>query len=61
MSFFSQFPKVKYDISANGIKTDLTDMFRHVDVKEGFIDDIGTYTWFEIMEGERPDIVSNRL
>ena len=61
MSFFSQFPKVKYDISANGIKTDLTDMFRHVDVKEGFIDDIGTYTWFEIIEGERPDIVSNRL
>ena len=61
MSFFSQFPKVKYDISANGIKTDLTDMFRHVDVKEGFIDDIGTYTWFEITEGERPDIVSNRL
>ena len=61
MSFFSQFPKVKYDINANGIKTDLTDMFRHVDVKEGFINDIGTYTWFEIIEGERPDVVSNRL
>ena len=61
MSFFSQFPKIKYDINADGVKTDLTDMFRHVDVKEHLIDDITTYTWYEILEGERPDVVSNRL
>jgi hypothetical protein len=61
MSFFSQFPKIKYDINADGVKTDLTDMFRHVDVKDGLIDDIGTYSYYEILEGERPDIVSNRL
>ena len=61
MSFFSQFPKVKYDINADGVKTDLTDMFRYVDVKEGLIDNITTYTYYEILEGERPDVVSNRL
>ena len=61
MSFFSQFPKIKYDINADGIKTDLTDMFRHVDVKEGLIDNIGTYLYYEIKDGERPDVVSNRL
>ena len=61
MSFFSQFPKIKYDINADGVKTDLTDMFRYVDVKEGLIDNIGTYSYYEILEGERPDVVSNRL
>jgi len=61
MSFFTQFPKIKYDINADGVKTDLTDIFRYVDVNEEILDDIGTYTYYEIKEGERPDIVSNRL
>lgn len=61
MSFFTQFPKIQYDINANGTKTEITDIFRHVDVNESFIDNITTYTWYEIKEGERPDVVSNRL
>ena len=61
MSFFSQFPKVSYDINADGIKTEITDMFRHVDVRDGFIDNYSTYTYYEIANGERPDVVSNRL
>tara|TARA_B100001093_G_scaffold302627_2_gene288634 strand:- start:17449 stop:18630 length:1182 start_codon:yes stop_codon:yes gene_type:complete len=61
MSFFTQFPKIKYDINADGTKTELTDMFRYVDVKDGLINNVGTYTWYEIIEGERPDVVSNRL
>ena len=61
MSFFTQFPKIQYDINADGIKTEITDIFRHVDVNEKFIDNITTYTWYEIKEGERPDVVSNRL
>ena len=61
MSFFSQFPTIKYDINADGVKTDLTDMFRHVDVVDDLLDDVTNYTWYEIIEGERPDIVSTRL
>ena len=61
MSFFTQFPKIKYDINADGTKTELTDMFRYVDVKEGLINTAGTYTYYEIIEGERPDTVSTRL
>lgn len=61
MSFFSQFPKVAYDINANGVKTDLVDMFRHVDVRDKLIDNISTYTYYEISNGERPDVVSTRL
>ena len=61
MSFFSQFPKIQYDINLDGIKTDVIDIFRHIDVREELIDDISTYTWYEIKNGERPDIVSTRL
>ncbi len=61
MSFFSQFPKIQYDINANGVKTDVTDMFRYVDVNEEFIDNYTTYAYYNIIEGERPDVVSNRL
>lgn len=61
MSFFSQFPQLKYDINANGVKTDVTDMFRYVDVKDDFIDNYTTYSYYNITEGERPDVVSNSL
>ena len=61
MSFFSQFPQIKYDINANGVKTNITDMFRHVDVKDEFIDNYTTYAYYNILEGERPDVVSNNL
>ena len=61
MSFFSQFPRINYDINNDGVKTELVDMFRHVDVRDPLIDSISTYTFYEINDGERPDIVSNRL
>lgn len=61
MSFFSQFPTIKYDINNDGIKNDIVDIFRNVDIRDSRIDDITTYTYYEVVEGERPDIVSNRL
>lgn len=61
MSFFSQFPRVNYDIANDGIKTELTNMFRYVDVRDPLIDNVATYTFYEINDGERPDVVSNRL
>lgn len=61
MSFFTQFPKIQYDINADGVKTEITNMFRHVDVLEQYIDNISTYTWYNVQNGERPDVVSNRL
>lgn len=61
MSFFSQFPKIKYDIENNGISNDIIDIFRNVDVRDSRIDDITTYNYYEILEGERPDVISDRL
>ena len=61
MSFFSQFPTISYDTNKDGVLDEVTDIFRYVDVKDSKIDDLVTYTYYEIEEGDRPDIVSQKL
>ena len=61
MKFFSQFPKVKLKIADERTETEYTDIFRHVDVNETLIDDISSYTYYQIEDGERPDTVSYKL
>jgi len=61
MSFFKQFPIIKYDTFGNDVTKDTVDIFRQVDVDDSLIDSISTYTYYEIKDGERPDTVSSRL
>jgi hypothetical protein len=61
MSFFSQFPKVDYDLLNNGVENEIIDIYRNVDVREFMIDDVITYTYYEVKDGERPDQVSKKL
>jgi len=61
MAFFKQFPKVDYDFNNQGINQKLTDIFRSVRVLPTFIDDFSAYKFYEIKNGERPDVVSLRL
>lgn len=61
MAFFRQFPKVDYDFNRVGTTQQMTDIFRHVKPLPAFIDNITAYKFYEIKNGERPDIVSNRL
>jgi hypothetical protein len=61
MSFFKQFPKINYDLyDQNDLKL-ITDIYRHVDVKEIGIDPFVSYAYYEINEGDRPDNVSQQL
>tara|TARA_R110000737_G_scaffold7175_4_gene21665 strand:+ start:3113 stop:5941 length:2829 start_codon:yes stop_codon:yes gene_type:complete len=61
MSFFEQFPKLKYDTNQDGIQNNLTDIFRYVDVIEGAVDNLYAYSYTEVADGERPDQLSQRL
>ena len=61
MSFFQQFPKIQYDFADNGIDTRIVDLFRFVKADEKYFDDVSTYQYFQIRNGDRPDIVSNLL
>ena len=61
MRFFSQFPKVNYNIGADQTETSLVDIYRHVDVNKTLIDDLTSYTYYNIKDGERPDALSFKL
>lgn len=59
--YFQNFPLTQYDMFFDGQKTDVVDIFRIVKVKNQFKDDITFYTYYDIQDGERPDIVSTKL
>lgn len=61
MAFFKQFPKVPYDLYRDGVKLNITDLYRSVSPLASTLDNAITYKFYEIKNGERPDIVSQRL
>ena len=61
MSFFKQFPKVQYDFNRTGVLQNMVDIFRSVRPLPSFLDDVSAYKYYEVKNGERPDIVSGRL
>lgn len=61
MSFFKQFPKINYDLYDQNDLKSITDIYRHVDVKDIGIDPFVSYAYYEINEGDRPDNVSQQL
>ena len=61
MSFFKQFPKVEYDFNRTGVVQNMVDLFRHVRPLPAFLDNISAYKFYEVINGERPDVVSTRL
>jgi hypothetical protein len=61
MRFFSQFPKTSYATNLNDSRS-MVDIFRYVDVKNLLnLDDITSHLYYEIVDGERPDVVSSKL
>lgn len=61
MAFFHQFPKIEYDFFNRGVNYQITDFFRYVNVDYSFLDDVSTYAYYQVRNGERPDVVSMRL
>jgi hypothetical protein len=61
MAFFQQFPTIEYDLQETNELSTRFDIFRHVDVLNAQSDDFTSYLYYEIKDGERPDIVSYKL
>ena len=61
MAFFKQFPKIEYDFNRSGVITNVVNLYRSVRPLQNFVDNSSTYTFYEVVNGERPDIVSQRL
>ena len=61
MAFFKQFPIIDYDIHMSGNTQKLVDYFRLVDVNDILAAGSTSYTYYDIKNGERPDVVSQKL
>lgn len=61
MAFFRLFPKVPYDIDNSGVFNNIVNIYRSVRPLMDFIDSVSQYNYYTIKNGERPDIVSERL
>tara|TARA_B100000575_G_scaffold294348_1_gene309688 strand:- start:1704 stop:2486 length:783 start_codon:yes stop_codon:yes gene_type:complete len=61
MSFFKQFPQIQYDFKRDGILQNMVDIYRSVRPLPSFLDNISAYKFYNVVNGERPDIVSGRI
>ena len=61
-NFFSKYPKVSYALDDSGTKYTLTDISRSAIINSNRISDNSLlYTYYEVADGDRPDIVSHKL
>ena len=61
MSYFRQFPKLDYDFDRNGILQKVVNIYRAARPLDAYLDDLNAYAFYNVKNGERPDIVSQRL
>ena len=61
MSYFKQFPTLPYDFDRNGIKQTVVDIYRSARPLNAYLDDLNAYSFYEVKNGERPDIASQRI
>lgn len=58
--YFKHFPKTDY-ILPNGYSYRVTDISKYVNVDTSLIDETSYYQFYDILDGERPDVVSTKL
>ena len=61
MSFFRQFPLTAYDLQKTGALNRIVDLFRNVTSPQIKLDPTIAYTNYRIQNGDRPDVVSQKL
>lgn len=60
-NFFTRFPKIQYNIDGDGTFLTLTNIVNNVNVNSLYANESTYYTFYEILDGERPDTVSYNL
>ena len=57
---FKNFPEIQYTLSTGKIVT-IKDFFRKSMIEQEAVNSVISYTYYEIQDGERPDVVADRL
>ena len=61
MAYFKNFQSVQYDLDGNGYYATLTNLTHFSRIGTKYLDDVSFYSYYNISEGERPDMVSHKL
>ena len=61
MAYFSQFPKIAYDISGNNIVKVVPDILRRVKIKSSVKDNFSILDKYDVTSGETPEEVSYKV
>ena len=61
MGYFKDFPQTAYSFGSNEAPVAFTSMNIYVDIVDQIKDEISTYRYFYIQEGDRPDSIAHRL
>lgn len=59
--YFSNIPKIRVDVSGNGIFDTLVNLTAAVKLSDKVVDNVGFYETIDVQDGERPDHLSQRL
>ena len=61
-SFFSQFPKINYNLSGvNGNTNNVTDIFRRVKIRSKIADNVSLLDKYDVAEGEKPEDIAYKI
>ena len=57
---FSNFPELQYTLSTGKVVT-IKDFFRKATIEQDAVNSVIDYTYYELLDGERPDVVATKL
>ena len=55
MAYFTQFPKLIYDVAGNGIEKVVPDIFRRIKIRDKVKDAYALLDKYDVEPGEKPD------
>jgi len=61
MAYFDNFLNIEYDFDGNGINRTIKNLSQYSTIITKNIDDVSFYSYYNILDGERPDTVSQKL
>lgn len=61
MTYFAQFPKLQYDIKADGNVNVVPDIFRRIKLKDKIRDNLVILDKYDLTDGEKPEDVSFKI
>ena len=61
MAYFKTFNNVEYDFDGSGINKTIKDLSQYSTIISKNLDNVSFYSYYSILDGERPDTVSQKL